>query len=158
MKVIDAKNSAKDGRSPFNVAIVVSRFNSEVTEKLFAGAKGRLKELGFGADEVTACYVPGAIEIPLAAQRLAQIGVYDAIICLGAVIRGETGHYDYVCEQVSQGCQHVALQNDLPVVFGVLTTDNEAQAMERAGGSHGNKGIDAVDTAVEMVAVLRQIV
>ncbi len=154
MKVIEAK----DKNLTFNVAIVVSRFNRDVTEKLLSGATARLKELNFKNEQSTVVWVPGAVEIPLAAQRLAQIGVYDAIICLGAVIRGETGHYQFVCDQVSQGCQHVALQNDLPVIFGVLTTDTEAQAMDRCGGAHGNKGKDAVDTAVEIVSVLRQIV
>ena len=116
-----------------------------------------MREQGFAEDDITIVHVPGAVEIPIAAQRLAQVGIYDAIVALGAVIRGETSHYDYVCEQVSQGCQHVALQNDIPVIFGVLTTENEAQAKDRIGGAHGNKGADAAMAAVETVSVLRQI-
>lgn len=142
---------------PFPVALVVSRFNESVTSGLLEGALRRLSEKGFTDSQITVVKVPGAVEIPLAAQRLAQLGSYDAVICLGAVIRGETSHYDYVCQQVSQGCQHVALQNDLPVIFGVLTTENEEQALERIGGKHGHKGCDAVDAAIEMVSVLRQI-
>lgn len=141
----------------FNVGLVVSRFNEAVTRRLYEGALERLKELQFADEHITAVWVPGAIEIPLAAQRLARANIYETIICLGAVIRGETSHYDYVCEQASTGCQKVALENDLPVIFGVLTTENETQALDRAGGQHGNKGRDAVDAALEMVSVLRQI-
>jgi 6,7-dimethyl-8-ribityllumazine synthase len=97
--------------------------------------------------------VPGAVEIPFAVQRLAQLNRYDAIIALGAVIRGETTHYDYVCEQVSQGCQRVMLDFDCPVIFGVLTTENEAQALDRVGGNHGHKGKDALDCALQMIAI-----
>ncbi len=153
MPLLDASQS----KITFSTAIVVSRFNTEVTEKLLEGARARLVERGFEPGLITVVYVPGAVEIPLAAQRLAQTGLHKAIICLGAVIRGETTHYDYVCDQVSQGCAQVALQFDLPVIFGVLTTENEAQALDRVGGRHGHKGRDAVDTAVEMVSVLSQI-
>jgi 6,7-dimethyl-8-ribityllumazine synthase len=97
------------------------------------------------------------VEIPLVAQSLAKTGRFAAIICLGAVIRGETGHYDYVCGQVSDGCQRVALDNDLPIIFGVLTTDNEEQALDRVGGRHGHKGREAADTAVTMISLLCQI-
>jgi 6,7-dimethyl-8-ribityllumazine synthase len=152
MNIVDEKNASLQ----FPVAIVVSRFNEEITLALLDGALTRLKERRFDDSQVTVVWVPGAVEIPLAAQRLAQLGKYDAIVALGAVIRGDTDHYDYVCNMVSQGCQHVSLQNDLPVLFGVLTTDNEAQAKERTGGAHGNKGRDAVDAAVETVAVLRR--
>lgn len=141
----------------FPIAIVVSRFNTEVTSKLLEGALARLEEKGFSSDQVTVAWVPGAIEIPIAAQRFAQKGTYGAIIALGAVIRGETTHYDYVCSQVSEGCALVMMQNDVPVVFGVLTTENEDQAMDRVGGRHGHKGKDAVDSAVEMVALLKDI-
>lgn len=141
----------------FPVAIVVSTFNEHVTEKLSQGALDRLKELGFLEKKIAMVKVPGAVEIPLAAQALAKTGLYEAIICLGAVIYGETDHYEYVCQQVNQGCQRVALDHDIPVIFGVLTTRNETQALERAGGSKGNAGVDAVDTAVEMVAVIREI-
>ncbi len=153
MTVVDEKNSSLQ----FNVAIVVSRFNEEVTSRLLQGATDELKRRDFRAEQITVVWVPGAIEIPLTAQRLAQLGKYDAIITLGAVIRGETSHYDYVCDQVSQGCQLVSLQNDIPVIFGVLTTENEEQAMARAGGAHGNKGADAAVAAVEMVSVLKKI-
>lgn len=145
----------KDAALTFRIAVVVSRFNEEITRRLLEGALARLKERRFEEELVTVIWVPGAVEIPLVAQRLAQLEKYDAIVALGAVIRGETDHYDYVCGQVSQGCQRVALENDIPVLFGVLTTDDEAQARDRAGGRHGNKGRDAVDAAVEMVAVLR---
>src|SRR5207237_476285 len=119
--------------------------------------QARLRELKFGDDQISIAWVPGAVEIPIAAQRFAQTGVFDAIIALGAVIRGDTSHYDYVCEQVSQGCQRVALENDLPVIFGVLTTEDEEQAKARAGGGEGHKGREAIDTAVAIVATLRQI-
>lgn len=154
MKIIDAK----DSKTQFSIGIVVSRFNHAITKLLLDGALQRLKELGFSDGQVTVVWVPGAIEIPLAAQRLAQLGVYEAILCLGAVIRGETDHYDYICKQVSSGCQTVALQNDIPLIFGVLTTQNEAQAKERAGGSQGHRGRESVDVAVEMAAALRQVV
>lgn len=141
----------------YNVAIVISRFNEEITMALYNGAAARLKELDFSDEHITSVWVPGAVEIPLVAQRLARANSYEVIICLGAVIRGETSHYDYVCDQVSQGCQRVALENDIPVIFGVLTTENEAQARDRIGGKHGHKGREAVDTALEMVSILRQI-
>lgn len=153
MNLIDEKNA----NVQFPIAVVVSRFNEEITLPLLDGALTRLKERRFEDGQITVVWVPGAVEIPIAAQKLAQLGKYEAIVALGAVIRGETGHYDYVCEQVSQGCQHVSLQNDIPVLFGVLTTDNEAQAKDRAGGAHGNKGRDAVDAAVETVALLRRL-
>lgn len=139
------------------IAIVVGRFNQEITEELTKGTIARLQELKFSMDQITQIWVPGAVEIPLTAQRLARTDNYQAIIALGAVIKGETTHYDYVCEQVSQGCQRAALENDIPVVFGVLTTENVAQARDRIGGAHGHKGRDAADTAVEMISVLRDI-
>jgi 6,7-dimethyl-8-ribityllumazine synthase len=141
----------------FNIAIVTSRFNEHVTEKLFAGAHARLLEHGYSEQQVTSMTVPGAVEIPVIAQSLAMSGRYAAIICLGAVIRGETSHYDYVCEQVSQGCQRVALDHGIPIIFGVLTTENDEQALERCGGKHGHKGREAADGAVEMIALLGQI-
>lgn len=141
----------------FSVAILVSRFNEEVTDKLCQGALERLQALHFPLEKITVIKVPGAVEIPLTAQRLAKTGLYEAIICLGAVIQGETDHYDYVCEQVSQGCQRVALDHDIPVIFGVLTTQNEALALDRVGGKAGHKGKEAVDTAIQMVSVLRAI-
>lgn len=149
--------SAQDIDHQFKVALVVSRFNEEITHLLYEGAIHRLKELDFAADQVMVVSVPGAIEIPLTAQRIAKSKRFEAIICLGAVIRGETTHYDYVCQQVSDGCLQVSLQYDIPVIFGVLTTEDEEQAFARAGGKHGHKGRDAVDTAFEMVSVLRQL-
>ena len=114
---------------PFPVAIVVSRFNHTVTERLRSGALKHLKQLGFSSEWITLVEVPGAVEIPLVVQRLAKKAKHEAIITLGAVIRGETSHYDYVCTQVSQGCQRVAMQYDLPVIFGVLTTENRSQLL-----------------------------
>lgn len=132
------------------IAIVTSRFNEPVTTKLYAGCVERLQELGVTLEEGDSCWVPGAVEVPLVAQRYAQRG-YDAVICLGAVIRGETSHYDYVCQSVSYGCQRVALDFDVPVIFGILTTENGEQAFDRLGGAHGHKGCDAADTAIEMI-------
>lgn len=141
----------------FNMAIVVSRFNEEVTQKLYDGAIERLEELGFDSQQLTVVWVPGAIEIPLTAQRLAQTEKYEAIICLGAVIFGETKHFEYVCQQVSYGCQRVSLDHDIPVIFGVLTTETEEQAYARVGGDRGHAGRSAVDTAFQLVSTLRQI-
>lgn len=138
---------------PFPIALIKSRFNSQVTDGLFDGAMMRLQELGFAEHLITAIEVPGAVEIPLMAQKLAKSNRYQAIVALGAVIRGETSHYDYVCAQVSEGCQRVSLDLNIPVIFGVLTTENGQQALDRVGGKHGHKGIDAVDAAIEMVAL-----
>jgi 6,7-dimethyl-8-ribityllumazine synthase len=139
-----------------NIAIIISRFNRAVTDKLLAGAQARFNELAPNDEPLVIC-VPGAIEIPLIAQKLAKTGRYDAIIALGAVIRGETTHYDYVCNQVSTGCQNVMLQYDTPVIFGILTTENMAQALDRVGGLHGHKGRDAVDAAFHMVSLSKQL-
>lgn len=136
------------------LAVIVSQFNEEITKKLLAGALQRLQELGNQAE--TVIWVPGAVEIPLMAQRAARAGQYDAIITLGAVVRGETNHYDYVCQQVSYGCQKVALENNIPIIFGVLTTEDEEQAFARVGGSQGHKGKDAVDCAYSMISLSRQ--
>jgi 6,7-dimethyl-8-ribityllumazine synthase len=149
--------TGKAQTKPFPIAIVVSTFNEEITEKLLEGARSRLSSLGFSDDQVTVLRVPGAVEIPLAAQKIAQLGIVEAVVTLGAVIRGETSHYDTVCQMVSQGCQQVSLQNDLPVIFGVLTVETEAQALDRLGGNHGHKGIDAVDAACEMVQLFKQL-
>lgn len=138
--------------SSFKLAIITSRFNQEITGKLLSGAKERCAELGI--KNLMVLHVPGAVEIPLMAQEIAVSQEYDAIIALGAVIRGETSHYDYVCEQVSQGCQKVMMDFAVPVIFGVLTTDDDDQARERVGGKHGHKGRDAVDAACEMICVL----
>lgn len=135
----------------YRIAIIVSEFNQKITDKLLAGAKDRCKQLSIDQRQLEIVSVPGAVEIPFAAQLLAKSGQYHSIICLGAVIRGETSHYDYVCQQVSYGCQRVALDYSLPVIFGILTTENEAQALDRVGGAHGHKGKEAVDTAVAMI-------
>jgi|SRR3990167_6877459 len=144
-------------KNNLKIAIVTSRFNIEVTSKLKSGAVERLIELGVLAENIDSVDVPGAVEIPLISQKLAETKNYDAIICLGAVIRGETSHYDYVCEQVSQGCQQVMLRYSIPIIFGILTTENEEQAFERVGGIHGHKGRDAADSALEMVIVVQNI-
>lgn len=143
--------------APFSIAIVVSEFNQNITEGLLEGAVKRLLERGFSDNHVTVVKVPGAVEIPLTLQQLARTQRYQALIALGAVIRGETSHYDYVCNQISQGCQQVMLENDLPVIFGVLTTEDEQQALERIGGKHGHKGVESADAAIAMVSVLSQI-
>lgn len=135
------------------IAVITSRFNESVTKALKAGALERLLERGVDETQMVTVDVPGAVEIPFVAKLLAKQQQYDAIICLGAVIRGETTHYDYVCEQVSQGCQQVMMQYDLPVIFGVLTTENAKQAFDRVGGAHGHKGRDAADAALEMIEI-----
>ncbi|OAI47264.1 6,7-dimethyl-8-ribityllumazine synthase, partial [Gammaproteobacteria bacterium SCGC AG-212-F23] len=146
----------KEINNGFNIAIVTSHYNQEITQALFTGAVDRLQQLGFKDEQITAVSVPGAVEIPLAAQRLALTKKFEAIICLGAVIFGETKHFDYVCEQVSQGCQQVALTHNLPVIFGVLTTMNLDQAKARVGGHKGHVGRECADAAVWQVSVLRQ--
>lgn len=149
--------SAENKKLTFPIALVVSRFNQEVTAKLLAGALERLRELEFDEGQITVVEVPGAVEIPLVLQKLSELNQFDALVALGAVIRGETTHYDYVCNLVSQGCQKISLKYKTPVVFGVLTTENEEQALERCGGRHGHKGREAIDTACEMVALLRAL-
>ena len=139
------------------VAIVVSRFNEFVTDLLLEGAREKLAELGVDDGSVTLAYVPGAFELPLAAQRLAATGDHDAVVCLGAVIRGDTDHHIHVGGQAAAGCQRVQLDTGVPVGLGVLTTDTLEQALERAGGRHGNKGADAAVAAVEMADLLRQL-
>lgn len=141
----------------YKLAFIVSRFNQEITEALYQGAMERVAELEICHEFVKTYWVPGAVEIPITAQHLAKSGKYEAIICLGAVIRGETSHYDYVCQQVSDGCLQVALKYDVPVIFGILTTENDEQALARVGGEHGHKGRESVDAAIEMITVLRDI-
>jgi len=140
------------------LGIVVSQFNKELTTALLEGALQRLTERGVLPEKIKVVEVPGAIEIPLAAKLLAKSKDYQALICLGAVVRGETSHYDYVCSQVSEGCQQVMLAYELPVIFGVLTTENEAQAFARVGGNEGHKGRDAADAALQMIAVLQDCI
>lgn len=140
-----------------NVAIVTSLFNSEITEQLLQGAHTTLLASGLLEDQIKIVKVPGAIEIPLVAKRLAQSKSYHAIICLGAVIRGETDHYEYVNQQVSQGCQQVMLAYDIPVIFGVLTTQNSLQARDRVGGKKGHKGVDAAQAAIHMIQLMQAL-
>lgn len=137
--------------------VVVSRFNDFITRPLLDGALDALRRHGADLADTTVVWVPGAVEIPLAAQRLARSGRVDAVIALGAVIRGATSHYDYVCSVVSSGVGRVALDADLPVIFGVLTVDTIEQAIERAGTKAGNKGAEAAIGAVEMATLLRTV-
>lgn len=139
-----------------NISIICSTFNPEITEKLLSGALNRLIELGIAKNKIDIINVPGAIEIPLIAKILARSKKYHVIISLGCVIRGETNHYDYVCEQVSQGCQKVMLDYEIPVIFGVLTTDNEEQAKARVSKTN-HKGIEAANTAIEMIKIISKI-
>lgn len=139
------------------VGIVAARFNEFITSKLLGGAMDGLVRHGVQEEDVQVAWVPGAFEIPLIAAKMAKSGKYDAVICLGAVIRGSTSHYDYVCAEVSKGVAHVSLESDIPVMFGVLTTDTIEQAIERAGTKAGNKGYDCALGAVEMVNLIRQI-
>lgn len=142
---------------PVKIGIVAARFNEFITSKLLAGAVDGLTRHGISEDDIEAAWVPGAFEIPLAAKKMAQSGRYDAIICLGAVIRGNTGHYEYVCAEVSKGIAQVGLEAGLPVLFGVLTCENIEQAIERAGTKAGNKGYDCALAALEMVNLLHDI-
>ncbi len=153
MNTLEGKLVAKDIR----VGIVASRFNEFITTKLLSGAIDGLVRHGVAETDITTAWVPGAFEIPLVAGKMAKSGKYDAIICVGAVIRGATSHYDYVCNEVSKGIAQVSLQTDVPVLFGVITTDNLEQAIERAGTKAGNKGYDCALSAIEMVNLLRQI-
>jgi len=138
------------------IAIVVSEFNAEITEKLLEGCLSRLKKCGVAGNQIYVVKVPGAIEIPLTAQWLIKKN-FQVIIGLGAVIKGETDHYQYVCEQVSQGCQQVMLESGIPIIFGVLTTKNSKQAYDRIGGKHGHKGVDAADAALRMLKIMNEL-
>ncbi|WP_206810840.1 6,7-dimethyl-8-ribityllumazine synthase [Paradesulfitobacterium ferrireducens] len=137
--------------------IVAARFNEFITSKLLAGALDALKRHGVEEEDIEIAWVPGAFEIPLLAKKLAESNRYDAVICLGAVIRGATPHFDYVSAEVSKGVANASLQTGLPIIFGVLTTDNIEQAIERAGTKAGNKGFDAAVTAMETANLLKQI-
>jgi len=138
-------------------AIIVSQFNHTITDKLLEGTLARLQELGVDNTHLAVIHVPGAVEIPLTAQLLAKTKKYQAIICLGAVIRGDTDHYQYVCQQVSQGCQQVMLTHEIPIIFGVLTTDTVEQADDRVGGKEGHKGKDAADAAYAMATLVARL-
>lgn len=139
------------------IAIVGARFNEFIVSKLISGAQDGLVRHGVEEDDITLVWVPGAFEIPLAAKKLALSGKYDAVICLGAVIRGATSHYDYVCAEVSKGIASVSLEAGIPVMFGVVTTDTIEQAIERAGTKAGNKGYDCALGAIEMINLAKQI-
>jgi len=139
------------------VAVVASRFNDLITRRLLDGALDALRRSGVADDDVALAWVPGAVEIPLAAARLASSGRFDAVITLGAVIRGATSHYDHVCSIVAAGVAGAAERTGVPVVFGVLTTDTIEQALERAGTKAGNKGADAAHTAIEMANLMREL-
>jgi 6,7-dimethyl-8-ribityllumazine synthase len=136
------------------VAIAASRFNAEVVQRLLDGAVARLEERGIARDQVTVVLVPGAWELPLACSRLAGSGRYRALVSLGCVVRGGTPHFQYVCSEAARGIAGVSLDTGLPIGFGVLTCDTHEQAIERAGGRHGNKGAEAVDAALEMAGLL----
>ena len=153
MKIYEGKLSA-DG---IKVGIVAARFNEFITSKLLSGALDCLKRENVAESDIEVAWVPGAFEIPLIASRMAASGRYDALICLGAVIRGNTSHYDYVCSEVSKGIAHVSLSSGIPVMFGVLTTDNIEQAIERAGTKAGNKGAECAHGAIEMVNLMREM-
>lgn len=138
-------------------AIVVSEWNPEITEALRDGALNTLLKYGVTKDDILVRHVPGTFELTLAAKWMAERCEFDAIICLGCVIRGETPHFDYVCQAVTQGITDLNVQLGIPFIFGVLTTDNQQQAIDRAGGKHGNKGDEAAITAIKMVALQREI-
>ena len=152
MKVMEGNMLA----TGMKIGIVASRFNEFITSKLIGGALDGLRRHEASEDDIELAWVPGAFEIPLVAEKMAQSGKYDAIICLGAVIRGATSHYDYVCAEVSKGIAHVSLNTKIPVMFGILTTDTIEQAIERAGTKAGNKGYDCALSAIEMVNLLKQ--
>ncbi len=139
------------------IGIVAARFNEFITSKLLSGALDGLKRHNVSEDAIDVAWVPGAFEIPLIASKMANSGKYDAVICLGAVIRGSTSHYDYVCSEVSKGIANVSLNSDIPVMFGVITTENIEQAIERAGTKAGNKGYDCALGAIEMINLIREI-
>jgi 6,7-dimethyl-8-ribityllumazine synthase len=143
--------------SGLKVAIVAGRFNEFITSKLLGGAIDGLKRHGVDEDQIDVAWVPGAFEIPLIAKKLAKSKKYDAVITLGAVIRGATTHYDYVCNEVAKGVASISLETEIPVIFGVLTTENIEQAIERAGTKAGNKGYDCAVAAIEMANLLNTI-
>lgn len=154
MKTFEGKLSVS---GEMKVGIVAARFNEFITSKLIGGALDALKRHDVDEESIDIAWVPGAFEIPLIASHMVKTGKYDAVICLGAVIRGSTSHYDYVCSEVSKGIANVSLNSDIPVMFGVLTTENIEQAIERAGSKAGNKGYDCAVGAIEMVNLIREI-
>lgn len=153
MKTFEGKLVSKEIR----IGIVAARFNEFITAKLLSGAMDGLLRHDVKEEDIQVAWVPGAFEIPLIASKMANSGKYDAVICLGAVIRGSTSHYDYVCSEVSKGIASVSLSSGVPVMFGILTTENIEQAIERAGVKAGNKGYDCALGAIEMVNLIREM-
>lgn len=153
MNILEGNLVAKEIR----IGIVTARFNEFITSRLLGGAMDALKRHDVPEENVDVAWVPGAFEIPLIASKMARSGRYDAVICLGAVIRGATSHYDYVCSEVSKGIASVSLETGVPVMFGVLTTDTIEQAIERAGSKAGNKGSECASGAIEMVNLIRNM-
>jgi 6,7-dimethyl-8-ribityllumazine synthase len=153
MRTFEGKFDGRDVR----IAIVAGRFNEFITSKLIGGALDVLKRNDVSEENIDIAWVPGAFEIPLIAKKLANTQKYDAIITLGAVIKGSTPHFDYVCAEVSKGVAQISLQSELPVIFGVLTTNNIEEAIERAGTKAGNKGADAAFSAIEMINLIKEI-
>ena len=153
MRTFEGKFDGRDVR----IAIVAGRFNEFITSKLVGGALDVLKRNDVSEENIDIAWVPGAFEIPLITKKLANTQKYDAIITLGAVIKGSTPHFDYVCAEVSKGISQISLQSELPVIFGVLTTNNVEEAIERAGTKAGNKGADAAFSAIEMINLIKEI-
>ncbi|MBQ1901193.1 MAG: 6,7-dimethyl-8-ribityllumazine synthase [Lachnospiraceae bacterium] len=154
INLLEGNVVAKDG---MKIGIVASRFNEIIVNKLLGGAVDGLVRHGVDENNITAAWVPGAFEIPVAAKKMAESKKYDAVIALGTVIRGQTSHYDYVCNEVSKGVAQVSLETGVPVLFGVVTTENIEQAIARAGSKAGNKGYDCALAAIEMVNLLSQM-
>ena len=153
MRIFEGKFNGEN----IKIAIVAGRFNEFITSKLVGGALDVLKRNDVSEENIDIAWVPGAFEIPLITKKLANTGKYDAIIALGAVIKGSTPHFDYVCAEVSKGVAQISLQTDLPIIFGVLTTNNIEEAIERAGTKAGNKGADAAFSAIEMINLIKEI-
>lgn len=153
MRVFEGNLVAKEAK----IGIVAGRFNEFITSKLLDGSLDALRRHDVKDDNIDLAWVPGAFEIPLISSKMAKSGKYDAVICLGAVIRGNTSHYDYVCSEVSKGIAHVSLETGIPVMFGVVTTENIEQAIERAGTKAGNKGYDVAVGAIEMINLINNI-
>jgi len=153
MKIYEGNLVSQDIR----IGIVAARFNEFIVSKLLSGAVDALSRHNVGENDIEIAWVPGAFEIPLIASKMANSGKYDAVICLGAIIRGSTSHYELVCSEVTKGIATVSLKSDIPVIFGVVTTENIEQAIERAGTKAGNKGYDSAMSAIEMVNLIREI-
>lgn len=154
IKVLEGKVVASEG---MKVGIVASRFNEIIVNKLLGGAIDGLVRHGVEEENITAAWVPGAFEIPTIAKKMAESGKYDAVICVGAVIRGQTSHYDYVCNEVSKGIAQISMSTGVPTLFGIVTTENIEQAIARAGSKVGNKGYDCALSAIEMVNLAAQL-